>query len=426
MSDPSATTSVKKTAPVMITRSTSASALPSPATSGPGTGTATPTKQQQYQHQLLQLQQQNNLSGSTATSPFLAAVEHHHYQQTPVAGPGQLRSTTHSPAFLAKFYDSEHPHRLAGTMANIPWLSLPGAAVAAVSTGGGAGAESPTLFGRRRSDVGLHSSTSSSGASTPGSGGLEAHSHEHLSLFGSPQQENPHPVPPQAPQHYPQQQHHQQHLLSPQELVALGRNNSPMPLNEALPHYLRKKNADSLQAMERSRSSPGSNLIHTAPGSPFMLPITPGSLSAASHGSTNVGGSHITSPSHLLFPFPGASPPSTTAGRIEIERSSSTGVLPPVNRTPHLHRHHHQSPHIGSNVGASVSTSQLGTGTGKPAAAAAAAGRHGTTTSFFRTSTPSAITTGLGGGGAAAATGYGLPFGHSNERDLHANKEVHA
>ncbi|CAO3564704.1 unnamed protein product [Mortierella alpina] len=391
---PAMTAVHKKTGPATITRSSSASALPSPTTgSGASTGSATPT--QPHQH----------LTGSSATSSYFPQHDLH-LPHLPEAGPNQLRSSTHSPAFLAKFHDAEHPHRLPGTMANVPWLSLPGAAAAATS----AGTESPTMFGRRRSDVGLHSSRPTSGTSSPGRGGLDTVPlHDSLSLL-SLQQENPQPSPPQ-PQHH--SQHHHQHLLSSQELVALSRNNTPLPLNEALPHYLRSKNSDSLHAMERSRSSPGSHLMHTAPASPFMVSIAPASLSAStSHVGTPTSHSpsHITSPSHLLFPFPGSQ---HSTGRLEMERASSTGVLP-MNRPAHPHRHHHS--HLGTNMGASASASSLGSGAGKATGASSAA-------SFFRSSTPSSVT-GLGGGGAAA--GFGSPFGHSNDRDLPSNKEVHA
>ncbi|KAF9576829.1 hypothetical protein EC968_003336 [Mortierella alpina] len=395
---PAMTAVHKKTGPAAITRSSSASALPSPTTgSGASTGAATPT--QPHQH----------LSGSSTTSPYFP--QDLHLPHLPEAGPNQLRSTTHSPAFLAKFHDADHPHRLPGTMANVPWLSLPGAAAAATSSG----AESPTMFGRRRSDVGLHSGKPSSGTSTPGRGGLEAvHLHDSLSLL-SLQQENPQPSPPQ-PQHHSHHHahHHHQHLLSPPELAALGRNNTPLPLNEALPHYLRSKNSDSLHAMERSRSSPGSHLMHATPASSFMVPIASASLSAsASHVGAPTGHSpsHITSPSHLLFPFSGSQ---HSTGRLEMERASSTGVLP-VNRPTQQHRHHHHS-HLGTNIGASASAGNLGSGAGKTTGASSAA-------SFFRTSNPSAIT-GFGGGGAAA--GFGSPFGHSSDRDLPSNKEVHA
>ncbi|KAF9989212.1 hypothetical protein BGZ75_007237 [Mortierella antarctica] len=127
---PAMTAVHKNTGPAKITRSSSASALPSPTTSsGASTGAATPT--QPYQH----------LTGSSATSPYFPQHDLH-LPHLPEAGPNQLRSTTHSPAFLAKFHDSEHPHRLPGTMANVPWLSLPGAAAAASSTAGESTAES--------------------------------------------------------------------------------------------------------------------------------------------------------------------------------------------------------------------------------------------------------------------------------------------
>ncbi|KAF9196952.1 Cell morphoproteinsis protein PAG1 [Haplosporangium sp. Z 11] len=388
----SASTKSNQATPATITRSTSTSALPprptnknSSTNSGANsTGTATP-------HRV----------GSSATSPFLSATEHH-------AGPGQLRSTTQSPAFLSKFYEADH--RLPGAMANVPWLSLPGTAAASTAIGA---VESSSTFGRRRSD----GSTRTSGTSTPA--GLDLFPHEAISS----QQENPHPQPPQV----------QQHLLSPQDLT-LNRNNSPMSMNEALPPYLRQKGVESLHSLERSRSSPGPNVLHPAPGSPFVLPGAPTSLNmphgGASGNSSNSAQGQITSPAHFLFAFPGSSQNS----RQDMERASSTGVLP-INRS-----HHHHHSHLGTNIGASASAINLGASSEVAAGGSGQGQRSGTSTtvSFFRSSTPMATpsqlsghgTTHTGSGGITAglgATGFGSPFGHSNDQSFSSsNKEVHA
>ncbi|KAF9355184.1 hypothetical protein BGX34_010616 [Mortierella sp. NVP85] len=263
--------------PTMVARSTSTSALPSPhagfgVMSAPKgmsvSGTATPTRALSETASLGgATPNRPQLGGSGTASPFLGGMDFHHHHHHPphtqnTTGPAQLRQATHSPAFLSKFYDAEH--RLPS---NIPWLALPGAA--APSSGLGAGAESsPTMFGRRRrSDAGLPSSGTSS---TPVLSQLDKLSHELPQQ--QQQQENPHPQPSQAQQHHP----HHYHLLSHQELAALSRNNSPMPLNEALPNYLRKKNLEPMHAMERSFSNPASGtVVHSAPVSPFMLPIHP-------------------------------------------------------------------------------------------------------------------------------------------------------
>ncbi|KAF9912465.1 hypothetical protein EC991_010552 [Linnemannia zychae] len=381
--------------------------------------------------------------GSAATSPFLTAVDHHHHHS---AGPAQLRSTTHSPALFSKFYEGEH---------RLPWLSLPGAVgspALSASSGGGGGVEGPpSLFGRRRSDVGL----SSSGRSTPSG----------LDLSSSSQQEASFPQPPQPqPQAHSSSQHHHhpQHLLGPQELAVLSRHNSPMPLNEALPHYLRKKSVESLHSMERSFSSPGTNGLQSShhAGSPFMLPLGSNSSGSNSSGISShsgvaggsVGQAAAASPSHLLFAFPGSAashPTSTTAitstGRPEMERASSTGVLPMMNRpsprplpqqqhaqttgnsgpgststgqgpasffrnlNPGVHHHHHHHHHHGpSSVG-------LGSITGLDAVAAATAAAS----SHSGISTPSKF----GTGGASAIFGH---HANGSDRDLPSNKEVHA
>ncbi|KAG0379517.1 hypothetical protein BGX24_000115 [Mortierella sp. AD032] len=388
-------------------------------------------------------------AGSTATSPFLTAVDHHHHHSS---GPAQLRSTTHSPALFSKFYDGEH---------RLPWLSLPGAVgspnMGTSSSCGGGGIEGPpSMFGRRRSDVGLPSS----GRSTPSGFDLGSSSQQEAS-FPQPPQPQPQAHSSSSSSH---QHHHAQHLLGPQELAALSRHNSPMPLNEALPHYLRKKSNDSLHSMERSFSSPGTNSLHPPPhhtGPSFMLPLGSSSNSSpgngacvSSHNGGSVGQAAVASPSHLLFPFPGSAatshPPTTTAmtsnggGRLEMERASSTGVLPMMNRpsprpqsqqqphttsnsgpgstsattgpasffrtlTPNVHHHHHHHHHGTPSVG-------LGSITGLDAVAAAAA----VASSHSGSPTPSKF--GTGGGPSAF-------FGHhtnSSDRDIPSNKEVHA
>ncbi|KAF9117813.1 hypothetical protein BGW39_001765 [Mortierella sp. 14UC] len=385
-------------------------------------------------------------AGSAATSPFLTAVDPHHHHSS---GPAQLRSTTHSPALFSKFYDSEH---------RLPWLSLPGAvgspasgANSGGSGGSGGGVEGPTsMFGRRRSDVEL----SSSGGSTLSG----------LDLSSSSQQEASFPQPPQPqPQAHSSSHHlhHPQHLLGPQELAASSRHNSPMPLSEALPHYLRKKSNESSHSMERSFSSPGTNSFHPPShhtGPPFMLPLGSGSSSSSGGVSIHsgaaggsVGQAPAASSSHLLFAFPGSAtshPTSTTAitstSRPEMERASSTGVLPMMNRpsphtlpqqqhaqttgnsgsgststgqgpasffrtlTPGVHHHHHHH-HGPSSVG-------LGSITGLDAVAAAAA----VASSHSGTSSPSKF----GTGGSSAIFGHNV---NVSDRDLPSNnKEVHA
>ncbi|KAG0325658.1 hypothetical protein BG004_003160 [Podila humilis] len=236
----------------------------------------------------------------------------------------ELRSATQSPAFLAKrLYDSEH---------RMPWLALPGsaAAAAAVTTGQNhqqqhgssiGGDVSPSLFmgggggggggvgGRRRSDVGLghtsgplaltpqqqdNTSVGGGGISTELAGTIPSHaSHHHH------HHHHPHHLTLQSPR---------QHLLSQQDVANLSRHGSPMPLNEALPHYLRagqrKTSVESLQlpssstsssSMERSSSSPGTtgggvnasgkggNPL-TTQASSFVLPMSPAVSAAAAAG----------------------------------------------------------------------------------------------------------------------------------------------
>ncbi|KAF9115657.1 hypothetical protein BGX27_007084 [Mortierella sp. AM989] len=333
------------------------------------------------------------LSGSSATSPFFGAADYHCQHPSAAA---QLRSATQSPAFLSKFYDAEH--RLPNA---IPWLALPGAATPIHS-----GTESPNIFGRRRSDGSL----TVSGTSTP----HEKHVQE------TPQQENLHPHPPQAQHH-----HHHHHLLSHQELAALSRNNSPMPINEALPSYLRKKSADSTQSMERSISNPGSNNVHTTSASPFVLPIHQTSLTVVSAPHGNTSSSHTASPSHLLFPFTG----SNQTNRPEMERASSTGVLP-MNRQyqgqNRHHSHHRNQAQSGATHGPSTSLGNL------PAITGGSASGNSGTSSFFRTSTPlGGVPSSLGGYGPHS-TSFGSsptklnPFGHSGDSNIPSNKEVHA
>ncbi|KAI1319823.1 hypothetical protein EDD11_002817 [Mortierella claussenii] len=429
--------------PTVVARSTSTSSLPTPITLGGGrdvaghgnksadaSGTATPTNLAMMETPSGAVGGQSGSSaltstsgssqasstfksGSTATSPFFSPADHTGAGIGTAAGasggsgPAQLRSTTHSPAFLSKFYDMENHHRLQGA---IPWLSLPGAVTtptaAVESPGGGGGGHSQRggLFGRRRSDGGGIQSSSSSGTSTPVLTGFDKLSLMDSSLSSSPssilssppyQQENPYPHPPQPQPHHP---HHHHHLLSRQELAAFSRNNSPMPLNEALPSYLRKKNADSLQSMERSFSNPGTmgaggnalsatttlttaaaatttGMIHTAPGSPFMMPIHPPPAS-------------LSSPSHLLFPFPGSSsttgsslPPATsTYTKPEMERANSTGVLPMNRPHAHLHHHHHHHhSHLGTTIGGSTTAASGTTGAG-----AGIGTGSSTPSSFFR------------------------------------------
>lgn len=380
-------------------------------------------------------------TGSAATSPFLTAIDHHHHHNTHSSGPAQLRSTTHSPALFSKFYDVEH---------RLPWLSLPGAVGSSTlnTNGGGGGAEGQTgMFGRRRSDVGLPSSGSSppSGHDLGSLSLLTSQSHQDGS-----QQEASLPQPPQPqPQAHSHHHQHAQHLLGPQELAALSRNNSPMPLNEALPHYLRKKSGDSLTSMERSFSSPGTNSLHPPPltGSPFMLPLGVSSTTTNSGVSSN-GGSVGQSPSHLLFPFPGStSHPTTTttaaaasSNRPEMERASSTGVLPMMHRpTPHPQKQTHPlsgATTTNSDPGSTSSASSGGIAT-PPTLATGTAGS--TAASFFRTLTPGVNHhhgVGLGSitglDASSSSSGTTSPsklFGHhvnSSDRDLPSNKEIHA
>ncbi|KAG0006355.1 Cell morphogenesis protein PAG1 [Entomortierella chlamydospora] len=391
-------TMLKSPKPTLVARSTSASALPSFTVESASTktsndvntvaGTKTSTGAAQ-----------TCLSGSTSNSPFFGAADHHVQHPTAAA---QLRSATQSPAFLSKLYDAEH--RLPSS---IPWLALPGAATSSIS-----GTESPNVFGRRRSDGGA----SASGTSTPGTI-HDKHTQE------SSQQENPQPHP--QPQH-----HHHHHLLSHQELAALSRNNSPMPLNEALPSYLRKKGGDTLQAMERSLSNTGSGVVHTgsgvvhtAPASPFVLPIHPTSLSVTTVSHGGASNNHTASPSHFLFPFAGSA---VQTNRPEMERAGSTNVLPMNRQHQGQSRHNQQrnQAQFGANQGASAS---LG---GLPAITGGSSGSTNSTGTLFRTSTPLGAPN-LGGYGPHPTT-FGSsptkqnPFGHASDAGLPPNKEVHA
>ncbi|KAF9156706.1 hypothetical protein BG015_002501 [Linnemannia schmuckeri] len=397
-------------------------------------------------------------AGSAATSPFLTAVDHHHHHHhTHSSGPAQLRSTTHSPALFSKFYDVEH---------RLPWLSLPGAVgspALSASTSGGS-IEGPTsMFGRRRSDVGLSSSETStpSGLDLGSSSLLPSQSHQDGS---SSQQEASFPQPPQPqPQVHAHHHHHAQYLLGPQELAALSRHNSPMPLNEALPHYLRKKSVDSMHSMERSFSNPGTNGLHPSPhaGSSFMLPL--GSSTATNSGS-HAGGSvgqaaaaAAASPSHLLFAFPGSTAHPTTAATVtsssnrpEMERASSTGVLPMMHRpSPHPQQKHAQS-HLGTittNSGPGSTSASNNCNNNGVAASSTLVTGTGSAASFFRTLTPAVhhhhhhhhASVGLGAitgldasSSSHSHSGTSTPsklFGNhanSNDRDLPSNKEVHA
>ncbi|KAF9368125.1 hypothetical protein CPB97_004928, partial [Podila verticillata] len=386
--------------PSPIARSTSASAIPSRVQQHQHSQPSEPQKQQQHQPGLICNQRsavEDDHSGPV--SPFLAMLDKHPTSTTtpngshigtpnfqlPVTQPPLINSANQSPAFLAKrLYDSEH---------RMPWLALPGSAS---GLGGSAsGDSSPSLFvGRRRSDVGvggggMPTTTGGAPGNSDGSGHALLPQQEHNST-------NPR-TPLTTPQH-----HHHQHLLSQQEIVNLGRHGSPMPLNEALPHYLRagqrQKSADnfhsnsnnassnalSTAAMERSFSSPNAGVIHTTPVSPFMIPMSP-SLSAAAglaavantsggghtptlrsttgSGINSLAGSgtstpalvgpssyHHASPSHMLFAFPGSHNP-----RPEMERGS--GSLPVVNRSGWLDPHAY-------GYSASGSTTPLGPSTG--------------------------------------------------------------
>jgi len=428
--------------PGFVGRSISASALPSNSSnprhslpphqysnsslqSGQSSGQSSPTKV--------------SANSSTTNSPFLTAVDYHH-PLTHQHAPGQLRSTTQSPAFLAKFYEggngeggAHSPAWLPGPMGPVPWLSLPGA-VASASSGGADHSSSSNssssggLFRRRRSDVGVASGSAKvSGRSTPAHTTTTALTPSLDALHLYQHSEAP------TPQH-----HHHHHLLSHQELTVLGRNSSPMPtLNEALPRYLRKKSVDS---MERSFSSPG---FH-GPASPFMLPMpsTAGNSSTTGTGAT-VSGSG--GGGHSLFTFPAkTSTPSNTAtaspapvfGRPEMERASSTGVLPknrPGWKDPSTsHYHHQQQPtsqshsnypsHLGLNAAGSTSVGNISL-SGSPATAATGT-LAPTTASIFRAGTPlTSIPSNLGAGHSSSKLHHS--FGSSSDRNL-SSKEVHA
>ncbi|KAF9145475.1 hypothetical protein BGX30_008692 [Mortierella sp. GBA39] len=448
--------------PTPIARSTSTSALPPSTTMHHGLNAAGSTSVTRYSTACSTGANGGTdtgysspyFAGSAANSPFLTAADHHnHHHNSNSPGPAQLRSTTHSPALFSKFYDVEH---------RLPWLSLPGAVgspALGASAGGGSTEGPKSMFGRRRSDVGVPSS----GRSTPG--GLDLGSSSLLaSKLGqdgsSPQQEASFPQPPQPqPQAQAHHHHHAQHLLGPQELAALSRHNSPMPLNEALPHYLRKKSADSMHSMERSFSNPGTNSLHPPPhtGSPFMLPLGSPTTNAGSHAGGSVGqaaAAAAASPSHLMFAFPGStSHPTTTAAtavpssnRLEMERASSTGVLPMMNRpSPRSQLQHNQA----QSSSGTTTTTNSGPGStsanNEVAAPSTLATGTGSAASFFRSLTPAVhqhhhTSVGLGAitgldtspSASHSPSGTSTPsklFGHHaniSDRDFPSNKEVHA
>ncbi|KAF9586361.1 hypothetical protein BGW38_006277 [Lunasporangiospora selenospora] len=481
--------------PTLITRSTSASALPPANLQGDRTDQASfaSLKSNQASNNnayLVSATLPSTASGlpvngprTMPSSPFISATADHSH--TAQQSQTQLRSATHSPAFMGKIYDHEHPpHRLTGgTLTSIPWLSLPGAATggnAGSGTPNHAGVESPAnMFSRRRSDA-----TSGTSTPVPHSGGsIDGLHAESAASSTSSQQENPMPHPPQLQPHNHPAHHH--HLLSHQELAALSRNGSPMPLKEALPPYLRKE-AGGLTSMERSLSSPGSSLVHTSPVSPFMLPLPQHSAlvsSAGSHGAT--GGTSTSSaggasPSHLLFPFSNMSHSdsntvginTTTTGstgplvssarpRLEMERARSTGVLP-MNH--HHHHHQQQQPStrtgpMGVGIGITIGKDRLqqhsggnlnspGSSTGASGAVSSSVSNLGSAGgvsgagSFFRTSTPlaaaavaAAIPSHFGASGGFGSSHTGVGGGASPAKLSHPSfgpdgtfpsKEVHA
>ncbi|KAG0024582.1 hypothetical protein BGZ81_007641 [Podila clonocystis] len=385
----------------LIARSTSASALPS-------------RSQQQQQGPLHQRSALEDEHSGPVSSSFLSILDKHPTSTNPhgshLGTPGYhlpstqpplIKSANQSPAFFPKrLYDGEH---------RMPWLALPGSAA---GFGGAAstGEKSTSLFmGRRRSDAGLGGGGKPTTTSTS-TGGVLGNS-DGFGHGPLPVQENisNNTRTPHTPHH------HHQHLLSQQDIVHLSRNGSPMPLNEALPHYLRaghrKKSVESLHqpnntsstslttsAMERSFSSPNAGVIHTAPVSPFMIPIsesfstaaglvavanasggghTPTLRSTTASGVNSLAGSgantpalvghggssshHLTSPSHLLFAFPGSHTP-----RPETERSGSAGPLP-VSRSGWLDAHTHGYATSGSTTplgGPGVGAAAMGTGLG--------------------------------------------------------------
>ena len=394
--------------PSLIARSTSASALPSRVQQHQHSQLSEPQKQQLHQPGPTRNQRssvEDDHSGPMSL-PFLAILDKHSTATTaphgshlgtpnyqlPATQPPLITSATQSPAFLAKrLYDGEH---------RVPWLALPGSAAGLGGSAGGDNSPSLLVGRRRRSDGGLGGGgmpTTTGGA--PGNSDGSGHAHALL-----PQQENNN-TNPRTPHTTPHHHHHHQHLLSQQDIVNFGRHGSPMPLNEALPHYLRagqrKKSTENVHsnsnnssstslstaAMERSFSSPNAGVIHTAPVTPFMIPMSP-SLSAAAglaavanvnggghtptlrsttgSGVNSLAGSgastpalvspggsssyHHASPSHLLFAFPGSHTP-----RPEMERGS--GSLPGVSRSGWLDPHAH-------GYSASGSTTPLGHSTG--------------------------------------------------------------
>ncbi|KAG0074018.1 hypothetical protein BGZ92_003551, partial [Podila epicladia] len=277
----------------LIARSTSASALPSRTQhqqqqqqqQNPHSQLNEPQKQQQ-QHQPGPIRNQRSAleddHSGPVSSTFFSMLDKHPTStashgshlgipsyQLPSTQPPLIKSANQSPAFLAKrLYDGEH---------RMPWLALPGSAA---SLGGStpASEKSPSLFmGRRRSDVGLGGGGGIPTSTTSPIGGAFGNSdgHGQVSVL---QPENNSPRSPHTPHH----------LLSQQDIVNLSRHGSPMPLNEALPHYLRaahrKKSVESLHqpnnksstslstsGMERSFSSPNAGgVVHTAPIPPFM------------------------------------------------------------------------------------------------------------------------------------------------------------
>ncbi|KAF9428113.1 hypothetical protein BGZ94_003347 [Podila epigama] len=317
-----------------------------------------------------------NISGST--TPSIGAQQSYQFPSS------SSKSAIQSPAFLAKrLYDSEH---------RIPWLALPGAATSMSFGAGGAGTGASAAVtghtgdllmgnmdgGRRRSDAGI-----------PLSRTIDGSEGSMLAIGSSAQQESSHGAHVLS-HHNP----HHHHLLSQQEIATLSRHGSPMPLNEALPHYLRagqrKLSVESLDqqhkpipasglssslalstpAMERSFSSPTASVIHTTPVSSLMHPMSSSlSVSAAaglaavhshSHtptllsGASSAAGSgantpmlqhhaqaQASAPSHLLFTFPAASP----SLRPETERSNVTySQAQPISRSGWLDPHAHVYP----------------------------------------------------------------------------------
>ncbi|KAG0026265.1 hypothetical protein BGZ82_009553 [Podila clonocystis] len=395
----------------LIARSTSASALPSRAQQQHHSQLSELQKHQQQQGPLHQRSALEDEHSGPVSSSFLSILDKHPTAtnphgshlgtpsyQLPSTQPPLIKSANQSPAFFPKrLYDSEH---------RMPWLALPGSA-AGLGGAASTGEKSPSLFmGRRRSDAGLGGGGGKPTTTATPTGGILGNSDGfgHGSL---PVQENisNNARSPHTPHH------HHQHLLSQQDIVQFSRHGSPMPLSEALPHYLRaghrKKSVESFHqpnntsstslstsAMERSFSSPNAGVIHTAPASPFMIPIstaaglaavanassgghTPTLRSTTASGVNSLAGSgantpalvghggsssyHHTSPSHLLFAFPGSHTP-----RPEIERGVSAGPLP-VSRSGWLDAHAHGYATSGSTTplgGQGVGAAAMGSGLG--------------------------------------------------------------